>query len=245
MCQDRKKLNDVFDDWLTGGGIFSVLQEYPSIPWGEEDIASELDVIYHGSRSGDKYVSPLVNKIMDGDTLTDTEKNLIATSILAVYGVSWGKEYATRSFEYNPIENYSMTETMTDDETVIEYGHVNTREIDTDHTKSGTETITPDLATDNAVYGFNSAAAVPSGNATQTGTNETAYDTTDADDGSITDTESGSDTHTRNYEMTRAGNIGVTTSQQMIQSERELWIWNFFDDVVFPDIDKILTLKIY
>ena len=164
---------------------------------------------------------------------------------MAVYNGNWAKEYATRSFEYNPIENYSMTETMTDDETVIEYGHVNTRDIDTDHTKSGTETITPNLETDNSVYGFNSSSPVPSGESIQSGTNETAYDTTDADDGTITDTESGSDTHTRNYEMTRAGNIGVTTSQQMITSERELWIWNFFNDVVFPDVDKVLTLKIY
>ena len=45
--------------------------------------------------------------------------------------------------------------------------------------------------------------------------------------------------------LTRSGNIGVTTSQQMIQSERELYIWNFFLDVVFPDLDKIFTLKCY
>ena len=240
-----KRLNDVFDDWNDGGGIFTVLQEFSALPWKDENIASALDIAYHGGRSGDKYVSPLVNKIMDGDTLTTTEKTLIATSIMAVYNGNWAKEYATRSFEYNPIENYSMTETMTNDETVTEYGHVNTRDIDTDHTKSGTETITPNLETDNSVYGFNSSSPVPSGESSQTGTNETAYNTTDADDGTITDTESGSDTHTRNYEMTRAGNIGVTTSQQMITSERELWIWNFFNDVVFPDVDKVLTLKIY
>ena len=45
--------------------------------------------------------------------------------------------------------------------------------------------------------------------------------------------------------LTRSGNIGVTTSQQMIQSERDLWLWNFFQDVVFKDISKVLTLSIY
>lgn len=45
--------------------------------------------------------------------------------------------------------------------------------------------------------------------------------------------------------LTRSGNIGVTTSQQMLQSERELWIWNFFRDVVFPDLDSLLVLGIY
>jgi len=46
-------------------------------------------------------------------------------------------------------------------------------------------------------------------------------------------------------ELRRSGNIGVTTSQQMITSERELWLWHYFQDVVFKDISKALTLSIY
>ena len=46
-------------------------------------------------------------------------------------------------------------------------------------------------------------------------------------------------------ELRRSGNIGVTTSQQMITSERELWLWHYFQDVVFKDICKALTLSIY
>ena len=46
-------------------------------------------------------------------------------------------------------------------------------------------------------------------------------------------------------ELKRSGNIGVTTSQQMITSERELWMWHFFQNVVFPDICKVLALSIY
>lgn len=44
--------------------------------------------------------------------------------------------------------------------------------------------------------------------------------------------------------LTRKGNIGVTTTQQMAQSEIDLWRWNFFRSV-FTDIDSVLTLKIY
>ena len=47
-----------------------------------------------------------------------------------------------------------------------------------------------------------------------------------------------------NHELTRTGNIGVTTSQQMIESEIKLWDWNFIDNV-FKDIAEILTLPIY
>jgi hypothetical protein len=42
----------------------------------------------------------------------------------------------------------------------------------------------------------------------------------------------------------RAGNIGVTTTQQMIQQERELWIWNYFDQV-FTDLDNELALAFH
>lgn len=308
---NRKKqtrLNDVFPNWLTGGGIFSTLQEF-QVPWKGENISAALDIEYHGNVSGEKIVSPLVEKISDVGTLTETEKTMLATSILAVCGVNWGKQWETLSFEYNPIENYSMREQMTNDETVTEYGksttrtddlthkktgtetatvdETNTRTDDLTHTKTGTDTRTDDLTdttspnlttnTSNMFYGFNSSSAVPSDeqaqsatgtntvthkgteqrqynltdtdtgtqNMNRTGTDETAFNTTDTDTGTQTVLDGGSDTHRRNYLLTRSGNIGVTTSQQMIESERALWIWNFFRNVVFPDIDRLLTIQIY
>lgn len=42
----------------------------------------------------------------------------------------------------------------------------------------------------------------------------------------------------------RSGNIGVTTNQQMLQQEFELWKWNFFTQV-FEDVDKFLVLSVY
>ena len=303
-----KKLCDVFPGWLTGTGIFAALQSF-NVPWKDENIATSLDLEYFGNVSGDKFISPLIVKLMTGDELTTTERNILATSILAICGANWGKLWATLEFEYNPIENYSMTETMTDDETVTAYGKTHTRtdnlthgktgtetetpnltDTRTDnltHAKTGTETETPDLSevttpnltnnTENSVYGFNSNTAVDTGTTEttatgtntvrKTGTNETEYDTEETDTGTQTtvktgtdtkqynlsetdtgtqqDVDGGTDTNTRNYTLTRAGNIGVTTSQQMIESERELWKWNFFRDVVFPDLDRVLTLAIY
>lgn len=261
---EPKRLNDVFPGWLTGAGIFATLQSFP-VPWKNENISGALDVEYHGNVSGDKIISPLVEKILSGDTLTESEKTMLATSILAVYGVNWGKQWETLSFDYNPIENYSMREEMTNDRTVDEYGKIQTRTDNLQHTKTGTEEEAPDLTdtntpnlttnTSNGVYGFNSQSEVPTGSQaqtetgtstnTRTGTDTRTYNTTDADTGTQTYNDGGSDTHTRNYMLTRSGNIGVTTSQQMIESERALWVWNFFRNVVFPDIDRVLTLQIY
>lgn len=79
----------------------------------------------------------------------------------------------------------------------------------------------------------------------QSGTYET--ETVESGTDTTTETQEGTfETETEyNTELERSGNIGVTTSQQMIQSERDLWLWNFFYKVVFPDVDKVLTLAIY
>lgn len=261
---NRMKLNEAFDNWKTGGGIFSVLQTL-AVPWRSENIATPLDFVYHGNRSGGKYVSPLVNDLADGDPLSTADKTVIANALLSIYSVSWGKIYTTMSAQYDPIENYSMTEKMTNDTTTEQYGKSTTRTDNLTHAKTGTETETPNTTetttpnlttgTDNSLYGFNSSDPVPTGKQTgkQTGTNTVAktgtdtmtYNTSDTDTGTQTLADSGSDTRTRNYTLKRSGNIGVTTSQQMLQSERELWMWSYFNDVVFPDVDRVLTLHIY
>ena len=102
--------------------------------------------------------------------------------------------------------------------------------------------------------GFNSGSFVDDtqqlNNQTESGaTNNTATtETSSSKTGSLnsTNTINGTETTSKSIEreLNRSGNIGVTTSQQMIESERELYLWKFFD-VVFADIDKILTLKVY
>ena len=279
--QERKKINEVIPNWLIGSGIFSALNGY-AVPWQYENIASELDLEYHGNISGDKYVSPLVNKVLGTDTtLSDTDLTTLAGVIYNLYGKNWEKLWNTLDLEYNPIENYNMVEKMSNDETVIDYGRSHTRTDNTTHSKTGTDTITPNLTerttpnlvetttpnlsdtTDNSVFGFNSSTAVGANSSsnsktgtntvaqsgmtttTNTGNSTTGYNTQDRNTGTVTDNDNGSDTHTRNYTLTRSGNIGVTTSQMMIESERSLQKWYYFFEVVFPDIDRVLTLSIY
>lgn len=80
------------------------------------------------------------------------------------------------------------------------------------------------------------------------GINTTTGNTTDTTQHTFTDdstnTTEGENKTNTSRTLTRTGNIGVTTSQQMIQSSRELWEWLIFD-VVFKDVDKVLTLEIY
>lgn len=262
----RKTLNDYFPEWDTAG-IFAALQGY-DVPWKNPNIATSLDMEYHGNHSGDKLASPLLNKLSN-NALTSAEITAVCNILFAMYNATWTKEYATLSAEYNPIENYDMTENMTNDITTHLHGHVETRvpDLTDERTPDLTDERTPDLTeintplttktTENNVFGFNSATESDTGGSvetmggtdttTNTGTDTTTHTGTDTTThtGTDTTTHSGTDTDTRNYTLTRSGNIGVTTSQQMLQSERELWMWNYFYNIVFPDIDRVLCLKIY
>lgn len=65
----------------------------------------------------------------------------------------------------------------------------------------------------------------------------------------IADTDTRKDTYnnikdTGSHSLTRSGNIGVTTTQQMAESELEYRKHLFFE-MVFSDIDHILTLPVY
>lgn len=88
---------------------------------------------------------------------------------------------------------------------------------------------------------------------TEVGAHENSYSTSTTDslqhgmahnissrNNSYTDESSGTTTH----KFTRSGNIGVTTSQQMLESERDIAMFNFIG-IVAHDIIKSICICIY
>lgn len=94
--------------------------------------------------------------------------------------------YASTTFEYDPIENYNMTESSRDEDR---------------GTSSGSST-----------------------------DNTTTYDSA-TDHKTNSNTSSGTMNNTNIHTLTRAGNIGVTTSQQMIGQERGILTFDFVQHV--------------
>ena len=280
-----KTMSNVYPSGYLGDGIFSDLQSY-NVPWHDENINAQLDMLYY-SKSGDKYTSNIINRNLTDDELTNEKRDVIAHAVFAMYQTQWDKLYSVLFEEYNPIENYRMTETETTNHTIestnANTGTVTTTDTGTIATDNDTETTTANTGTvtitntgtvqnqgtdtaANSVYGFNSSSAVNSdetsgtNSATETRnlSQQETRNTTDTEtvDGTVTETRNTTNTETLNTrnateetgenerELTRSGNIGVTTSQQLLQSEIELWQWNYFNQV-FADIDKILCLSIY
>ena len=245
MCQTRYKLNDLFTDWYSSNGIFHYLDGH-EVPWTNTD--DFLDYEYHGNRSGNKYVSPLVRNLLNADgELTSTERARLAMIIFNKFKEKWDKLYATLELEYNPIENYRMTEEeeITDDKNITD-SYVRDRDVSGTNTGSITNALSDTETINNQVYGFdngeptNKDKSVDSTSSINTQTNNLA----NSESEDINDSNAHNEDNIQNRSLTRSGNIGVTTSQQMIESERNLWKWNFYD-TVFKDIDSVLTLKIY
>lgn len=171
----------------------------------------------------------------------------MAEAVLSVYNNAWAYQYKALTVEYNPINNYDSVENSTDT-----HEYTGTQTTEHDLTKNNTDT--PDITrTSNgsnnsagSLYGFNSTTAVPSDEANGTS------NSTDTETGTVTSngTENGTNTRTDNlketitHELTRSGNIGVTTSQQMIESELELRKKQFYN-IMIRDIINFLCLPIY
>lgn len=230
---ERLTLNSVYPEWIIKG-IFSYLNAL-EVPWKNDVSGNQLDIIYHGSRSGNKIIGSLIENYLDNNTVSDDNKIIIAQAIYTIYIKNWNALYKTLSLEYNPIENYSMSETENVQDT-----HKGTLESNGNDTNINTENTIVNDTSNNQLWGFNSTDSVNS--------DKQIGDTTRNVDGTMNSTHKNTDTETKDITsdrtLKRSGNIGVTTSQQMIESERQLWLWNFFESV-FSDIDKILVLKIY
>ena len=321
-----KKMLDVYPNWLIGQGIFKDLEEF-DVPWKSKFNSSSLDLNYYGNHSGEKFISPLVDKILGDDTiLSESDRHSIASAVYTMNIENWKKLWDALHEEYDPLQNYNGDETVTD--TTTETGsdtfkHTGTNgatgsstgsvvrtgsESDTaggkdsvKHTgtdtlgkkgtnsdvRTGSEAVSGSNNEDDSIYGFNSSSASPSNKSVSSNSNTTTYNNvTDAHNisetdtttyntedetsygstnthkySNVTDTNSSSGSSTVTYDTTdaetknlttqfshtfhREGNLGVTTSQQMLESEIELRSNNKFFEIVFKDIDGVLCLSIY
>lgn len=254
-------LREVFDGWETGDGIFSALNSVSNdLPWLEDaDVYPlVLDVEYFGNISGSKFCSPLVKYLLDDDDhVPDEARVTLAKILISKYLRKWKALWKTETVEYNPIHNYDMTEnrTLKGAESEAEVGASTETNTGTDTLTHGrTETITHGRTSDNTSYryGLNTDPSDPKpsdkdsyveGGTTSTGTTGDDVQTKNLSSG-INSTKNTVGANEENEEVHRSGNIGVTTTQQMLQSEREVWEWNFFEQV-FKDLDKELALEFY
>lgn len=133
---------------------------------------------------------------------------------------SWQHLAATLTAEYNPIENYDRKEEWED-------SSKNTSR----YTNSANSTSSG--STKEQVYGYNNLQ-----NPADNSASNSASTSADTSDSTGTGTSSGS-------RKGRAhGNVGVTTTQEMLESERRVAMFNFYDAVI-RDFQKRFLIWVY
>lgn len=115
----------------------------------------------------------------------------------------------TLDLQYNPIENYRMVEEGADNRT-LDYAQ---RKSDTDINSSAKKSTGQNK---HSVIPYDSTALYQTEQDDITNEQNAYKDSTSRTDSAHTDKDNLS------HKLTRSGNIGVTTSQQMIESERQL-----------------------
>ena len=187
---------------------------------------SLLNQEFYLSHSNDKYISPFVEKLYDNGKTPVEISSLVAQICYNKFGVKWKKIYSALMTQYNPLENYSMEETRTPDLTDEDTENVGT-DISVDRTTNAK----------NKYKGFNADSPV------------IINETDGSEDSTTTGVKANNETsrtstHTGTEKLERAGNIGVTTSQQMLESEFKVRQYDFYKEM-YNDIDTILCLQIY
>ena len=171
----------------------------------------------------------------------------------------WEKLNATTRFVYNPIWNKdgTITESRTKEYSGEKSGTVeSTKEAENEKTdavsNSRLASGNNDSDTENKVAGFNSSTYAnkdkqtvdQSWDETVTETSRRSVSDTGSESGSTSESGTSSGTETEEYERIEQGNIGLTSTQQLIKEEREVDQFEI-DDYIINDFKKQFCILVY
>ena len=217
--------------------VINNLSEVEIIP-KEDANKLNLAVRWDGNMA-EKYMSPYLYQWVVGNV----NESDIALGLKTLYLDKWNKMYEALIAEYNPIDNYNMTESRQISETDNSQSNSHS-ESTGNNTGNSSSTNNQTGSTDDDVYAFNSESATKDRRSNSSnnvdGTSEYQDNISNNSDSNMTSNRTNNITNTLN----RKGNIGVTTSQKMVTEELELRKYILLDDV-FNDICNELTLRIY
>ena len=154
------------------------------------------------------------------------------------------------SIDYDPLYNYDRTEEYTDTHSgkfgktgsgtslgSSDYTRTDNLSQSDDHTR--TDNLSSTLTHSEKAFNDTTMVASSQDGTSDTGTQRMAGTLTNSgtqrnagsEAGSISNNENGTDDYTNTHKARLFGNIGVTTSQQMLQSEFDIARWNMYEHI--------------
>ena len=147
----------------------------------------------------------------------------------------YDKLYNTTVLEYSPIENYDRTESTTTEKTnTMTHGD----QSETVETSTGAQTNTTEGQ--NKISPFDTSNLINTDGSDITDTTGARNDSSTLARNSYNDTDNGNETITSRTH----GNIGVTTSQQMLMSERDVANFSLIK-IIANDVTDSISYNLY
>lgn len=151
----------------------------------------------------------------------------------------WQKLYNTTQYEYEPIYNYDRTEEHT--ETTRRTG-TDTTETETEASHTGTVMSVGTNTETESKTAYNSDTLATAGQVTSNGNNTDTNNLLDTSTAEGTRTLDLTDTVTRRLKA--YGNIGVTSTQQMIEQERAVDLFDVYG-IILNDFIESFCVQVY
>lgn len=159
-------------------------------------------------------------------------------NLIGVWSKKWNRTFTkwidALSIEYSPLENYDRTEEWEDDtkntlNNTRTHNNQDKRTLNTENKR----TLNTGNTTTEEVSAYDSSNYQPSKKVTSsdTGTDTMNNTGTDTVDYSGTIKDDGGSSGNAKHKGRIHGNIGVTTSQQMLQSELDIAQWNLYEHI--------------
>ena len=213
----KKQLKDYFEDF----NFFAYLAgNIPDFDLWDTETGRYMDYMYIGKQSGEKLAGNLVQKWQGN--IHD-----LAFMVYSKYRHNWEQAKKYLSADYDLYDDVEHEERIIGENTTQTPNNWKT-------TLTGTAADNY-TETENEIYGYNSAAA-----------SDDSKQTTKQNTNTVSE-QTGTYENDRQYTETvdRRGSSKLRTGGEMLEIDNRFWNnWNFFN-LIFKDVDKELTLKIY
>lgn len=147
------------------------------------------------------------------------------------------------AIDYNPLENYDRQETWSDSGSGTTSNSGQTSNTNST-TSQSSGTTTGSGTNTNEVSAYDSTGYSPHHKDTSSTSSTTGASGSGSSTASGTSSESSTSSNSSRHDGRIHGNIGVTTSQQMLQSELDIARFNVYDEITNLFIDELL-LAVY
>lgn len=207
------------------------------IPFFTENEKKSIWLNYLYNHSGQKEESPLLkNYIFHNVPLLEKIDDILSVNFLD----KWTRLHDALTLKYGVIDNYNRIE---DTETNTTGGFTTTDTLSSSDVMSGGHNTNTDYNNNHQTSAYDSDVYVDDNADTSSNNENFTYNDETKTTTSSSETENENSNNILTHSVIK-GNIGVTTSQQMLMSELELRKYNIID-TIYSDIDSVLTLAVY